>query len=397
MDYQLLLDLDTNLTDNQKTILSKLASGMTQKETAKELNIGLRSVERTVQRVRKKAELLQHTNNTQIPSGYHIKGTSTLQDADGTTKLQWVKIDQDAVDKLEALKEAVHEIAETIEGRAKPMEVPAYTDADQMTVYTIGDAHIGMYAWAAEAGEDFNLEIAEHDLIESMTRLVKSSPCSDTAMIVDVGDFFHADNQMNETAKSANKLDVDSRWAKVLQIGLNIMVALVDKALTKHRTIIVRNAIGNHNEHSAIFLSVYLSSWFRNEPRVIVEKSPAMFWYHHFGKNLFGVTHGHTAKPQELGEIMAHDCESIWSDTQYRYWFTGHIHHDSVKEFRTCKVESFRTLAAKDSWHAGAGYRSGRDMKAIVFHKDYGEIQRHTVNVAMLKRKIPPNKSGGKK
>jgi hypothetical protein len=48
--------------------------------------------------------------------------------------------------------------------------------------------------------------------------------------------------------------------------------------------------------------------------------------------------------------------------------------------------ESFRTLAAKDAWHSGQGYRSGRDMKCIILHKEFGEIGRQTVNLAMLQK-----------
>lgn len=36
------------------------------------------------------------------------------------------------------------------------------------------------------------------------------------------------------------------------------------------------------------------------------------------------------------------------------------------------------------SVHAGQGYRSMRDTRSIVHHKDYGEVERHTVSAAML-------------
>jgi hypothetical protein len=55
-----------------------------------------------------------------------------------------------------------------------------------------------------------------------------------------------------------------------------------------------------------------------------------------------------------------------------------------VKEYRGGVVEYFRTLAARDAWHAGQGYRAGRDMRLIVMHKDYGEVERHRCDVAML-------------
>jgi hypothetical protein len=106
--------------------------------------------------------------------------------------------------------------------------------------------------------------------------------------------------------------------------------------------------------------------------------------YHKFGVNLIGVTHGHTVKAKDLGEIMAVDCKDDWSNSEYRYWYCGHIHHDTKVEYRTCIVETFRTLAPKDAWHHGSGYRSGQDMKSITLHKDYGEEDRATVGIRRI-------------
>jgi len=373
----------------QEELVNYLAQGYTPKEAAKHFNREKTHIYRSLRAIKKRMALVgdggHYVSEKTLPQGFNIKGTSTLYDEDGNIKIQWVKTDREATDKLQMLQEAVNEIVFEVDGKAKPVIEPEFTTSDYMTVYNIGDAHIGMLAHHSESGDDFDLHIAEQDLVMAMKDLVNASPASDTAVIIDVGDFFHADNQNNETSASKNKLDVDGRWFKVLKCGLMIMVQLVNEALKKHKKVIVKNAIGNHNEHSAIYLSSFLGAWFRNEPRVKIDECPSMFWYYQFGKVLLGATHGHTVKPQDLGDIMAADCEEIWSSTKNRYWYTGHVHHDQVKEFRTYKFESFRTLAAKDAWHAGSGYRSGRDMKCIVHHKDYGEKQRHTVNISMIR------------
>ena len=54
------------------------------------------------------------------------------------------------------------------------------------------------------------------------------------------------------------------------------------------------------------------------------------------------------------------------------------------KEFSGLTWESFRTLAAKDAWAAGRGYRAGRDMLCIVHHREHGEIERHRVDIGMI-------------
>lgn len=177
---------------------------------------------------------------------------------------------------------------------------------------------------------------------------------------------------------------MDGRYAQVLEAGLSLAVRLVELALAKHEVVHWRSLVGNHNEHSALMINAYIKAWFRNEPRVIVHDSPNVIYYHQFGKNLIGLTHGHTIKADKLGELMAVDCEDIWSTTKFRYWYTGHVHHQSVKEYPSCVVETFRTLIGKDTWHSHAGYRSGQDMRCITLHKDYGEITRNTVNIHKL-------------
>ena len=47
-------------------------------------------------------------------------------------------------------------------------------------------------------------------------------------------------------------------------------------------------------------------------------------------------------------------------------------------------VETFRTLAGKDAWHAATGYRSKQDMRCILLHKDFWVVSRNTVSLSMI-------------
>jgi hypothetical protein len=127
-----------------------------------------------------------------------------------------------------------------------------------------------------------------------------------------------------------------------------------------------------------------LSNIYENEDRLTVDTSPSKFHYFTFGKCLVGIHHGDGAKPADLPLIMAVDRAQEWGEAEFRYIWTGHIHSDNVKDFRGVRWESFRILAPPDAWAAGKGYRSRQDMKAIVLHKEFGEVARHIVNPAML-------------
>ena len=64
--------------------------------------------------------------------------------------------------------------------------------------------------------EDYDTTIAKQDLIAASDRLIASSPASHEALILQLGDFFHMDSTTNATPASGNRLDVDTRFARVM-------------------------------------------------------------------------------------------------------------------------------------------------------------------------------------
>ncbi len=322
----------------------------------------------------------------EAPPGYRLKGVSTLLDAAGEVVQTWVKTAQEpdpAQATLQAFREAVE--LEPLP-RAAPVEGPGEgtTRHDRLTVYPLGDPHFGMLSWPDETGEDFNLQIARANLMEATGRLVSMAPPTTEALIVNLGDFLHADNYESKTARSGNALDVDSRWSKVLRVSVWTLIEMVRQALTKHASVKVIHAKGNHDDTSAYMLAVCMAAHFMDEPRVEIEESPGAFHYHEFGVNLIGVTHGHTVKAAQLPLLMAADKPEAWGRTRFRYWLTGHVHHESVKEHAGATVETFNTLAAKDAWHHGQGYRARRSMKCDVYDHRWGRVLRHECGIEQL-------------
>lgn len=320
-----------------------------------------------------------------VPETHYVKRVSTLYDGKGRVKSQWVKSDT----KSENLYRIATEIADAIKEELPRVTIPQPATKwreEIMVGVPMGDPHVGLHAWAEESGEDFDLKIAERDLCGAVDRLMLSTPEAAECLIGNLGDFFHADNSEGVTLRSRHALDVDTRWAKVLRVGVKIMRYVVEAAARKHKRVRVINAIGNHDDHSSVFLTACLGHIFENEPRVTVELLPRKVHYHRFGRVLIAVTHGDTIKMDRLPLETAASVPQEWGETEFRYGWTGHIHTDTKKEFNGMVVESFRTLAARDAWAASMGYKAGRDMKAIVYHRDFGELERHTVNVAMLRK-----------
>lgn len=329
----------------------------------------------------------------QLPSGHTVAGVSTLVSGSGELLAQWVKTRKESETKEEMLQRFIEELPSRVPPREGSLPAPTEHGSEELlAVYPLGDPHIGMLSWAPETGEDFDLGKAQRVMTSAMRELVRRGPRTKSAIIVNLGDFFHSDNEQNRTSRSGHALDVDGRWPKVLQVGIEIMVYMIDQALLHHETVRVVNEIGNHDDHSAMFLSVALNAYYRNEARVVIDMSPSRFHWHRFGKNLLGITHGHNQKHGDLESIMAAERPGDWGETTHRFWYCGHIHHSVKREMRGCMIESFRTLAPRDAWAANVGYRSGRDMNRITLHKEYGEIGREIVNAAYLQARYTNEK-----
>jgi len=315
-----------------------------------------------------------------VPPGHSIKGISTLYDADGNVRSQWVKTRTNEP-SFEDIAEYFKDAFTAIEGSSPSVSEPKHTDEKLLNIYPVADLHVGMLSWAAETGDDYDIKIVEQLTSDNFEQLFQRSPDAKTAMILNLGDYFHANDYKNMTPASGNILDVDSRYQKMIYVGARIMKNLVERALEKHKTVIVRNVAGNHDPASIVALNIALSMYYSGNPRVIVEDSPKQLWAMTFGNVLIGTHHGHKMPPARAAMALACDYSKEWGNSKYRVIYSGHYHNERVVEVGDVRCEQFQTLAAKDEYAASHGYTSGRSLQSITFHETFGEVGRSRVNV----------------
>jgi len=314
-----------------------------------------------------------------IPAGHTVKGVSALVDANNRVVQQWIKTKEETQTDLIA---AIKEEFEQYKGTAKLVKPPKETFSDLMQVYPVCDPHIGMLSWAPETGQPNDLKIGVDRVDAGLQRLISLAPPAETAVIIQTGDFLHADSQTNTTPASGHQLDVDGRSQKVKLAGVQLLRRSVDYALQKHSKVIVKNLKGNHDPESAAWLNIALGLFYSNEPRVEIDLGDGNndIWLHLFGVNYIGATHGHTMKPELMAVVMADDNPEYWGASKYRWMIFGHIHHETVKEVGSVRCESFRQPVPKDAYAHSHGYRAGNSMSAVTLHKTDGEIGRHKIN-----------------
>lgn len=377
--------LDLCYTDRQREVIRSYIKHGTAEKASKELGIAIRNIRTHIATVKKHAASKGLVPEIGVSkpapnhSGLIMNGASVYHQATPESPAFWAKYKMDGVnigEMFEAFKDSVEDY------KVAPLiPAPKQVMKNKLVVYPQGDPHIGMFSWSKETGENFDCKIAENDLREAMTYLVSKTPAAETAIILNLGDFFHSDNKSNRTEQSGNALDVDGRWSKVLQIGITLMIDCVYLALKKHKKVIVKNVSGNHDDHTSKVLSICMQHHFRDNSRVEIHSLESPFFFYEFGNCMIGSTHGHMVKPKQLHGLVANYEPAMWGRTQHRYFYLGHFHHKEVFEEHGLTTEIFNTLASQDAWHHSSGFRSKRNMCAIVLDKEFGEEERYTFSI----------------
>ncbi|MFD0669734.1 hypothetical protein ACT80S_18590 [Ramlibacter sp. MAHUQ-53] len=374
-------------TVRELELLEALESHGTHRAAAKALGVSKSVFSGAMDRLKRRAASRgyspDHDMTRTVPEGFRVKGVSTYYDQEGKPRGQWVKSAADDAARERAIREAYEAMAEDVPRIAPTLPVPV-TEDHLLTLYTLTDCHVGALAWHREGGADWDLAIAEKSLIGCFEQMVRASPAATTGVVAQLGDFLHSDGLLPVTPTSGHVLDQDGRFSKVVSTAVRVLRRIIAMALEKHRRVVVLLAEGNHDMASSVWLRVMFRALYEHEPRVQVIDSELPYYVHQHGRTMLGFHHGHLKKNDGLPLLFAAQFPQVWGATTKRYAHTGHRHHIEEKEHSGMVVVQHPTLAARDAYAARGGWIAERQVRAITYHAEHGEVARNTVVPEML-------------
>lgn len=361
----------------RQTLEAVIAANGNRAEAARKLGKAESTIRESIIKVKKRA--------AEAPK---LSGTSTLirhkdKDDSSTGKiLEWIKTRVDYKQQADAAIQMLDSIALELE----PLPTIPYSNKhgnpDLFTVIPIGDPHIGLLTWSKEVGEDWDLEIADRVYRKVFTRLLERSPDTKHCVLVNTGDFFHADNIQGTTSRSGHRLDLDGRHGKWLDAGFTILRMFIDACLKKYETVEFVNVPGNHDDILGRALGSFTDQLYKNNPRCNIQKGDNPFQYYHKGNVLLGFAHGHTCKLASLPGKMADDQYKLWGNSTYRHWITGHVHHNQWQQFKEhpgCTVETVGIIPPKDAYAHGGAYGAGRGIQSLIYNSVQGKLKTRVI------------------
>ena len=340
-----------------------------------------RSVDKLIKRLERHAAVngvAPHRDLThQTAEGFQAKRISTAYKEDGSVALQWVIQEPDKQSLKQRLDFMLEGIKDDLTGFKKAVKAPAKVNSDYLAMYMVGDHHFGMLADSETKldDDDWDVKIASQILLDSADRLANRVGDAEIGVLLNVGDFFHADSSKNETT-AGTRVDVDTRIGKTFKLAGRLFQILIDKMLKTHKKIVVINVRGNHDSDMACHLSSCLEILYDAEPRVQVLPNYSKFIHYQWENNLFVFHHGDKIKHEQILQTVIKNLDDEWSQSKNRYCHLGHIHHHVAREVGSMHFEHWGSLTATDQWHSDSGYGAERSMTAVVYHKDHGEDSR---------------------
>ena len=373
-------------SERQKEVCNAVIKNGSNIKAAYELGIDRRNVDRTMLRIERAAAskgVAPHKSvDRETMEGFDAKRVSTAYKEDGSIALQWVIQEpqkRNMKQKIDALMEGM---TDDLTGFKLPVDQPATLDDDYLAMYMIGDHHFGMLADSETKidDDDWDVKIATQILIDATDRLANRVGDAHTGVLLNVGDFFHADSSANTTTKGT-PVDVDTRIGKTFKLAGRLFQVLIDKMLEVHIEVVVINVRGNHDSDMACHLSSCLELLYSEEPRVNVLLNYSKFIHYQWHNNLFVFHHGDRMKHEQILQAVIKNLDDEWSQSKNRYCHLGHIHHHTAREVGSMHFEHWGSLTATDQWHSDSGYGAERSMTAVVYHKENGEDSRVKIKV----------------
>ena len=351
------------MTPRQQEAYDLRTQGMTRKQIADHMNISDSAVKHLLARAK-----------VWLNADPAAREAATIAGSQSIPHSFWKKTDTHSiyyktpVDDTKA--DVLSDIADAFQN------VPAYRPNpvapignDLMTVYPLYDMHIGMLAWARETrGQDYDLDLAKQDLVQSIKIVSDRSPNADKALIILGGDTIHVNDHFNETPASKHHQDADGRFEKIVDVAIEAIAHVIEVLAENHSEVSVVILRGNHDETSHIVLKAAFKQRYRLCERIkfpsIDKFDKSEIYWHRHGRSLIAAHHGDKIPPQRLAMIVADICP-FWSDTRHRTILTGHRHTMQVQDFPGVTHYSLRAFCPPDAY--GSMFGGVRGLSAMTY------------------------------
>jgi hypothetical protein len=244
---------------------------------------------------------------------------------------------------------------------------------------SIMDPHLGGIFYPPASEQHWTLESCKrlwhYGVQEVLNRAAPFGPF-ERILFFFGNDFMHADNVFHTTTAGTGQPEM-AAIHHVATYGERMLIDTLNH-LAEIAPVDVLFVPGNHSRWSEFMLARVLLNRFWNDERVNVNADPTPYKGWHYGCNLIGGEHGHSAAAIRLAAVMANEWPEAWAATKggYREWHLGDQHRTGkgkplIYEEQGVSVQGLPGLTPVNEWHKIKTFSRQKRVAATGFVWDY--------------------------
>ena len=273
-----------------------------------------------------------------------------------------------AEDMLDRIRAAFEDLPPSV-----PVRPPEAVVEDSLAFLPHCDVHVGMVVTSAQnGGRPYNRKLAQQRFQMGVSSCNAFALPSHTALIVNMGDLLHSNDDTDRTPRSHHKLKTEGTHFENLLLAVQLTVYKIDLALQRHQNVIYRGIPGNHDPNIPGPLSIALHAHYRNEPRVEIILKEDEFWQMNWGNVFLSGHHGHGRKAKDVCPILPGKYPKQWGKATEWHHFTAHLHNYRSETIGSVRHHQLPAVCSIDTHAAWAPYLDTSGMVAMVFNKKGG-------------------------
>ena len=300
---------------------------------------------------------IDNTKKSKVDKNLLLKSTWQVQKKGG--EIAWLESYQNNINP-EDVKAFRDQLIKDIPSPYNKVKLKPFSTYDTVAVVSIPDFHIG---------RDKNEENNVSKFLDTLGKLIEKSSHHFIGEVVFVigNDYFNSDFDY-KTTKGTPQFDYQN-WKETWTTGRDILISAVGLLKILECKITIINVPGNHDDHRMFYLGDYVQGYYRNDNQVVVDNSDRLIKAFKYGDVLLAFEHGEFRR-EEYESILANEFPELWGSSKYREFLCGHLHAETVKEFRGLKLRHLPSLANESEWEKKQGYKHKKEAQLLIYSKN---------------------------
>lgn len=255
-----------------------------------------------------------------------------------------------------------------------------YNNSDELLVVPIYDVHFGRREYTAGEFKPYDIEEEKEKIVNHFTRYIDKLDRTFNEVILVIGQDYFNSSFTNFTSSQSHLQDNAVDPQVMYKEGIAALITLIERYSKITPSLKVIGNLGNHSTNEEYMAFMVIEAYFRNDPSITIDSSPAFRKYYRYGDSLIGFAHA-DKEHKRLAGLMQVEAKEDWAKSSTHVWLTGHLHHFKVESEHGVEIYRVPSICVHDEWTNKNGF-TANDPKSMgfVFDKD-GLSETHTIKL----------------